>query len=393
MIPQQLRVTRRLATASAVIAAVFLLAACSSASVGSQSSAAPTTSAKNPYASIIPSGDVVAASKTLVAQNQKGTNGFTPPSVGAKAQKPGATIAYVASDLTDGGVTGVREGVKQAAAAIGWNVTEFDGQGTVAGHTTAMGQAIASHPAAIVLGSVDAVEQASTIKQATEAGIPVFGWHSTAAPGAGAGLKTNITTNPLRVAQLAGAFAVANSNGKAGAVIMTDSQYSIAIEKSSAVAAYIKSCKTCSVLETVDSPIAATAQDMPGIISAALQKYGSKFTYLIGINGQYFSGAAPALQAAGKAPAGPPYGIAAGDGVASEFQRIRSSQYQTATVAEPLYLQGWQLVDAINDSFAGKSIPKFVADPALIDKNNVPTTDVFDPDSGYRNVYKKIWGK
>jgi ribose transport system substrate-binding protein len=63
-------------------------------------------------------------------------------------------------------------------------------------------------------------------------------------------------------------------------------------------------------------------------------------------------------------------------------------------VAEPLYLQAWQLVDAVNQVFAGQSIPDFVAAPGLIDKSNVPSSGaVFDPESGYRDIYKSVWGK
>ncbi|CAB4731872.1 unannotated protein [freshwater metagenome] len=131
---------------------------------------------------------------------------------------------------------------------------------------------------------------------------------------------------------------------------------------------------------------------MPAIISSMLQKYGSKFTYFFGINGAYANGAAPALQSAGISPTGAPFAIAAGDGDSAELNRIRTSKYQLATVAEPLYLQAWQLVDAINSTFAGVKIAKWVAAPGLIDKSNVPKGDIFDPASGYRNVYLKLWG-
>jgi ribose transport system substrate-binding protein len=54
----------------------------------------------------------------------------------------------------------------------------------------------------------------------------------------------------------------------------------------------------------------------------------------------------------------------------------------------------WQLVDAVNQVFAGQSIPDFVAAPGLIDKSNVPSSGaVFDPESGYRDIYKSVWGK
>jgi ribose transport system substrate-binding protein len=392
---------KRLGLVAIVGVAMIGLSACSSSTVGqssqsaaSSATATSTATATTDYSSIIPTGDIVAGSKAIVKASLSATTGFTPPSNGAPAQKPGSHIAFVAADLTDGGPIGVSVGLKEAAKLLGWTIDVYDGQGNAQGHTNAINQAIAAKPAAIVLGSVDATEQASTITAANAAKIPVFGWHSTSKPGAGLGLVTNISTDPLKVAQLAAAYAVADSNGTAGVAIFTDSEYAVAIAKSDAMKAYITACSGCSVLAVEDSPVSTTSARMPGLISNLLQQFGDKMTYFMGINGNYFTGAAPALKSAGKNPAGPPKGIAAGNGDAPELLRIRTGQYQTATVAEPLYLQAWQIADAINDTLAGVAVPAFVADPGLIDKSNVPMKgDVFDPNSSYRAIYKKIWGK
>ena len=393
--PIPMRRTRRLLLSAVASMAVVGLAGCASQSVGEQNKTAPSAPpGATDYSSIIPKGDIVAGSKEIVRKSLSASEGFTPPDEGAPAQSPGAHIAYVAADLTDGGPNGVGVGLKEAATVLGWTVDVYDGQGTAQGHTNAINQAIASNPKAIVLGSVDATEQANTIKTANTAKIPVFGWHSTSAPGPGLGLVTNISTDPLQVAKLAAGYAVADSDGHAGAAIFTDSQYAVAIAKSDAIKAYLTACSGCTVLATEDSPVSTTSQRMPGLISNLLQQHGDKLTYFLGINGNYFTGAAPALKSAGKTPAGPPKGIAAGNGDAAELQRIRTGDYQTATVAEPLYLQAWQILDAVNSTLAGKPVADFVAAPGLIDKSNVPSSgDVFDPPSGYRDVYKKIWGK
>jgi ribose transport system substrate-binding protein len=328
-----------------------------------------------------------------VQKNLAQSQGFAPPTTGSKAQKPGATIAYVGSDLTNGGIQTVEKGVAEAAAKIGWKVNSYDGKATVSGRTDALNQAITASPAAIILGGFDPTEQAATIAKAKSANIPVLGWHAGIASGPGNGLFTNVSTDPLKVSQLAAAYAVANSNGKAGVAIFTDSQYAIAVEKARAMEAYVKACSGCSVLSFQNSPIADASTRMPGVISALLQQQGDKLTYLLAINGNYFGGAQQGLRSAGKPPAGPPYAVAAGDGDAAEFQRIRSVQYQEATVAEPLLLQGWQLVDETNRALAGASPSDFVASPALITKANVPSGSTFDPKSGYRATYATIWGK
>ncbi|HEU0207065.1 MAG TPA: substrate-binding domain-containing protein [Pseudolysinimonas sp.] len=387
--------TRRrwVALAAIPLALGLALSACASGTVSGGASSPAATKSGEDFSSIIPKGDIVAFSKSLVDASLNATKGFTPESTGPTAQKPGAHIAYVGSDLTNGGINTVLTGVQEAAKVIGWTVDVYDGKATAQGRTDAMNQAIAAKPAAIIAGGFDATEQSAAIAQAKSAGIPVIGWHAAAAAGPGSGLFTNVTTDPLVVSQLAAAYAVADSNGKAGVAIFTDGQYAIAVEKADAMKAYIEACTGCKVLSYQDSPIAEADQRMPGIISNLLQQNGDKLTYLLAINGNYFGGAQSALRDAGKDPAGPPKSVAAGDGDSAEFQRIRTVDYQAATVAEPLILQGWQLVDETNRALAGQAPSTFVAAPGLITKANVPDGDVFDPKSGYRDVFTKVWGK
>lgn len=338
--------------------------------------------------------DIVTTAKAFVANSLAAKAGFTPPSMGATAQKKdSAVIACVASDLSNGGVTGSIAGIKEAAAHLGWTVKVYDGQGTVSGRTAAMNAAITAKPDAIILCGTDATEQTAQVAAANAANIPCFGWHATPSVGASLGLKMNATTDPLVVSREAADYAIAKSGKtKFGAVLFTDSEYQIAIKKSDAIKAELKKDPYATVLETKDSPIAATSAQMPAIIASMLQKYGKKFTYFLGINGAYANGAAPALQSAGISPTGAPFAIAAGDGDSAELDRIRTNKYQLATVAEPLYLQGWQIVDAINDTLAGVAIPSFVPAPGLIDHSNVPFGTIFDPASGYRAIYLKTWG-
>jgi ribose transport system substrate-binding protein len=388
--------TRRVGVALVVIpvSLAIALSGCASGSVGGGSTpkASASSGSAGPYASIIPKGNIVAFSKKLVADDLAASTGFTPKSTGPKAQDPGATIAYVAADGTNGGITTVESGVQEAATEIGWKVDVFDGLATAAGNTNAIDQAIAAKPVAIILGGVDPTQEASAIATATSAGIPVVGWHAGTTAGPGNGLFTNVTTNPLAVSQIAAAYAVANSNGKAKVVIFTDSEYAIAVEKAKAMEAYVKACSGCTVLNYEDSPIATASTRMPGIVSQLLQAHKSNF-YMLAINGAYFDGSEPALRSASQKPSGPPYEIAAGDGSASELQRIRTAQYQTATVADPLILEGWDAVDEVNRALAKASWSGFVPAPGLITKANVPSGTTFDPTSGYKSVYEKVWGK
>ena len=85
-----------------------------------------------------------------------------------------------------------------------------------------------------------------------------------------------------------------------------------------------------------------------------------------------------------------------GDGSVPAFKRIRDKQYQIATVAEPLNLQGWIMIDEINRAFAGQKPSGYVPHVHLFTADNIEKDggkeNKFDPGNGYRNEYKKIWG-
>jgi ribose transport system substrate-binding protein len=374
----------------AVVSAAALIAAACSGSTATTATTAPSTAA-----TAAGSGDIVAQAKTIVANELSAASGWGGPTSGSKAQTVSGPIVFVGADMTNGGISALSDGVKEAATAIGWTVQIIDGKASVSGRTDAMNQAIALKPAGIILGGFDATEQKVAIQAATAAKIPVVGWHAGSAPGpdAATGMFTNITTDPLEVSKLAAYYAIADSNGTAGVVIYTDSQYQIAVNKANAMQDIIKQCSTCTVLEYKDTPIASAQANMPAVVAAELQKYGDKFTYMLAINGNYFAGSRAALVDAGKKGTDAPHAVAAGDGDAAEFQRIRNSDYQAASVAEPLYLQAWQLIDELNRAIAGQPASGYLAPPALIIKANVPTGNVFDPNSGYRDNFKKIWGK
>ena len=311
----------------------------------------------------------------------------------------GFLAVCVSSDQRNGGAKGVADGIVEAAKAIGWNLRTIDGRGSVEGRGQALGQAIALKPAGIIVDGFDVKEQAPLLKQATDDGIAVVGWHSAAKPGPVDDPKifTNVTTPVEDTAQAAAYLAIAQSNGKAGVVIFTDSAFSIALAKSDAMAAFIKHCPGCTLLETRVQSLGSATRDMGQVTASLLQRYGSKWTFALGINDLYFDGMTPALTAAGIKPSGQLFNISAGDGSPSAYQRIQANEYQYATIPEPLNLQGWELVDELNRAFAkqppsGFKIPVHIVIPSNANLDGGKNAQ-FDPGNDYRNHYKKIWGK
>ena len=150
------------------------------------------------------------------------------------------------------------------------------------------------------------------------------------------------------------------------------------------------------VLEYVDTPIADTSTRMGPLTTSLLQKYGDSWTHALAINDLYFDFMGPALASAGISAADGPQAGSAGDGSEAAFQRIRTGGYQTITVAEPLNLQGWQLVDELNRAVQGEACSGYVTSPALVTQTGLEKmgdSNAFDPDTPYREAYSKIWGK
>lgn len=388
----------RVTGAFAVFATVVLVAGCSSGSgTSAPTASAPASAAASAAGACTSSDPAVAAAQAAVVKATAHATAWDGPTSGPKAQA-GKSIVYVSADQRNGGALGVSKGVEEAAKAIGWTVRIIDGQGTAAGATQALNQAIALKPDGIILGTVDAVQAKSAISDAVAAGITVVGWHSSSAPGPVADPKlfANITTDPVQVAKTTADYAIAQSCGKAGVVIFTDSVYGIAIVKSTAMQDEIKKCTGCKVLSYEDTPLSDTSTRMGPLTTSLLQKYSTEWTYGLGINDLYFDYASPALESLGVGPAGPPVFVSAGDGSASAYQRIRDGKFQVGTVPEPLNEAGWQAVDEMNRAFAGAAWSGWVAPVHLVTPENIAfdggANNVFDPDNGYRDQYKKIWG-
>lgn len=331
---------------------------------------------------------------TLLGLPAFAQSAFDGPTAGPKASD-GKTIVVLAADLKNGGILGVTTGVEEAAAKIGWEVRVLDGAGSVQGRTAAFGQAMALQPAGIIINGFDATEQQAAIEGVAAANIPMVSWHSGPKIGCDApgGIFANVSTDAMQVSDVAAKWAI--EDGAKGVVIFTDSTYQIAIDKADRMKKGLEDAGV-KVLEYVDTPIAETSTRMGPLTTTLLQKYGAEWTHSLAINDLYFDFMGPALAAAGIDGKSNPKAGSAGDGSEAAFQRIRSGEYQAVTVAEPLNLQGWQLVDELNRAISGEACSGYITAPALVTEEGLKAmgdSNAFDPQNGYREAYAAIWGK
>jgi len=339
--------------------------------------------------------DDLAEARRLVGAATQPAPRWSGPRSGPPAQAP-RRIALVDEDLRNGGILGVVDGVIEAAKAIGWKVKVFDAAGTPEGRRQMLANALASRPDGLMLVGSDARSLAASLQPFADRGIPVVGWHVAVQPGpvAGTPVAMNVSTDPLEVARVAALAAIVQSGGHAGVVVFTDTSLQLPAAKANAMAAAVRACGGCTLLEVRDVAISRSPELMPQVTRALLDRYGARWTAALAINDLYFDYAAPVLTQAGL-PGAAMRMVSAGDGSESAFLRIRTGAFQTGTVAEPLALHGWQMVDEMNRLLAGEHVSGYVFPVHLVTADNIGADGgdrlVYDPANGYRDVYRRIW--
>ena len=317
------------------------------------------------------------------------------PRNGPRAQ-PGKRLALVNEDLRNGGILAVDEGVLEAAKVMGWSVKVFDSGGTLEGRKKMLADALNSRPDGLILFGGDAHALLPWLQPFAERGIPIVGWHVSAQAGPvhGTPVAMNVSTDPLEVARVTALAAIVQSGGRAGVVVFSDTNYQLPKAKADAMAAVVRGCAGCTLLEVRDVAISRNAELMPATTRELLARYGKRWTHALAINDIYFDYAAPVLTQAAL-PNNALSMLSAGDGSESAFLRIRKGTFQTGTVAEPLNLHGWQLVDEMNRLFAGERVTGTVFPVHLVTADNIDADGgdrlVYDPANGYRDIYRRIW--
>ena len=337
----------------------------------------------------------LAEAKRVVDAAAQPAVAWTGPRTGPRAQ-PGKRIALVNEDLRNGGILAVDEGVLEAAKVMGWRVKVFDSGGTQEGRRKMLADALNTRPDGLVIFGGDVHALAPWLAPFAERGIPIVGWHvaARAGPVPGTPVAMNVSTDPLEVARVTALAAIVQSGGHAGVVVFTDTNYELPRTKAEAMAAVVRGCAGCTLLEVRDVAISRNAELMPATTRELLARHGKRWTHALAINDIYFDYAAPVLTQAAL-PNNALSMLSAGDGSESAFLRIRTGTFQTGTVAEPLNLHGWQLVDEMNRLFAGEHVTGTVFPVHLVTAANIDSDGgdrlLYDPANGYRDIYRRIW--
>lgn len=346
-------------------------------------------------------GDAETAQDAEVAQAAARVTKWDGPTSGPPAAR-NKTIVYLSGDLRNGGVLGVANGIREAAEVIGWKLKIIDlgGGSDSAAYPPAISKALELKADGVILaGTQDATKLVEALAPLAKAHVPILAWHNNPVPGPvpSTPVLLNVTTDPLKVARVAARAALSSRGPHAGVVIFTESRYSIAKAKAFAMADVVKQMPGCKLLEICDAPFGGekNATELADLTRRLLSQYGTEWTHALAINDVYFDHATPVFAVEGLPPESSIVCVSAGDGSVSAYARIQAGLFQTGTVAEPLNLQGWQLVDEMNRVFCGVPLSGYVTPMHYVNAGNIAYDGGprrrFDPDNDYRDAYRRIW--
>jgi len=310
------------------------------------------------------------------------------PQEGPVAQA-GKKIIFIASDLKNGGVLGVKRGFLEAVRELSWEVEIKDGAGDLGELRNLVKEALHSKVDGIVLGGFQPDSSLESLAQSSR--VVMVGWHAGPHPGRTKMLFANVTTDPSEVARLAADSALRVGSKSPGVVIISDNQFAIANEKVKQITDTLKKCKHCRVLSVENVAISDAQHEISSLVSRLQHKFGKEWTHTIAINDIYFDNMNFPLKEIGRNDVA---NIAAGDGSRVALSRIKGGgSQQVVTVAEPLLAQGWQLADELNRAFSRKKESGFVSKPLTVTKEVLDrvANDDIESHGSFRETYSNIW--
>lgn len=344
----------------------------------------------------------VRAAQENLATSENDDPAFTGPRSGPKVKTgSGVYVAILEDDLSNAGDTEFGAAVEDIAKALGWKYQIFGGDGTQAPAETAFAQAVATHPTFVAASSLSIPDSfgVDELKLAAKEHIGITDRHGSAEPGTGASAGApqifwNIQPNTVEVGRLAGNCAVvaaAEFGKRAGIINDTQLGTPLTNTKSGAIA-YGVSHYGGTVLKTESYNINEVPQLQPGYTAADLEHYGNKLTAFLSINDLYCDSTVPTLITRGVSQHGLPVCIGAGDGSAAAFTRIRTHDYQIATVPDEEVEQAFVAIDELNRWAHGLPPSTFNPGVHIATYQDVTNEDAFDPANGYKAIYAKSWG-
>jgi ribose transport system substrate-binding protein len=399
----------RLLAVMGVAICIVVMAGCGSASSSNSSSNAggstATTSAAGPATSSASTSTstappAAAASILPLAQLYKGLE-QQPPQTGPKAAK-GKTVVWVSCGQSIPDCSAPAAAAQQAAKKLGWNFKITDGALDVNnGFATAVTQALADNPSAIILHAISCPDVVGPLEQAKARGVTIIGIEAlncNTPPNHGPSLFTNdmeysssMMSNSAYFTEWGrfGASYLIDKSPNAQLILSRGIEPDHVITNDGFISVFDK-CSTCKVLGTATFSNPDLVPNGPYVqrLRAILAKYPTAtagyFPYDVNFE---VGGAAAAKRANSK------MFVSGGSGSPASFAILRQGLINGISAHDVTWL-AWGAMDELNRIFNHQpEVPEGIGFIAVDKTHNLPPAgQPYKSKIDFASVYAKSWG-
>ncbi|MCU1440891.1 MAG: hypothetical protein JWP85_1888 [Rhodoglobus sp.] len=291
------------------------------------------------------------------------------------------------------------EGAKEAAEALGWTATIYDGQGDPVTQNKVVTQAINGGADAVLLAGVDPAQIGSALDLADQQGIPVGSMTQGIAPGNG--IAFDIGADYVQSGVIMGSWIVTDSAGAAVVLPTNDKEFASTVTIVDSAIETIGTCDSCQVKDTEFFVGSNIGNGLGQRIASALQRQPD-VNYVIGAFDPAVSDMVPAINNIG---IGDRIKIISNVGLTQNLEFIESGNVQAADIVYDNTYTGYAAIDQLIRVLAGEDLwknpdvsderfaynegaPQHLITKDNLDDPSVPWTAANDAVSHYRT----LWG-
>jgi ribose transport system substrate-binding protein len=330
------------------------------------------------------------------------------PAAQPRPGAPGKKLAVISSGQNAISSVVPATAVMEAARAIGWQATIYDGKLNPQSWPALVEQAVASGVDGIVLVAVDCPVVAKPLAEAKAKGIkvvgifafdcndPLFGGTGPALFSSYVDFGPPVNRNIDDFSDLYGAdqanTTIAQTNGAAKVILVTDNEFTSIRHVVQGFRQTIDKCATCSVVGEVDIKAADLAgPNAEAAVEKALRDHPDANAVKSPYTAATLAAVSPAVMKTNRA--GSLY-VMGGEGFEPELDLIRKHQGVSAVTIIPSDWYGWAAVDTVNSLFLGQQPADSGLGWQLIDDEvNPPSNNAYKPTIDFRSAYRAAWGK
>ncbi|MBS1843392.1 MAG: substrate-binding domain-containing protein [Actinobacteria bacterium] len=306
---------------------------------------------------------------------------------------PGKSITVIICGSQ--GITCVRvgEGVEAAGAAVGYKVKVVDGQSNPTVWNQAVQGAIAEKADGIVLAAVPPALVSGALEKASASGIKVAAALSVLGPP----VDVKVELDRKAIAAANSAWIAKDSGGNAKVLVVRDDEFPETKVTSDAYKPDLEAeCSGCTVEDEVEFTLALASQRLAGEVTQALKQH-PEINYIVQPFDTITTFVKQGIIQAGKSGQVKIVGLGADP---PSFEALAEGT-MAQSLGTPAQWMGWDAVDGLIRTFAGKPVPKLnketqsnyeVPERFVTAETPEPGPSGW-PDFDYQSHFEELWGK